>query len=108
MLFGDDFIADRQSEPGALATRLCGEKRLEELVPDLGGNAVSVVTHPHLNSCPKIAWGHGQRRFELPVVCLSPALVRGVEGIAEEIEEHARDILRHKRDQRDFLAVSPF
>src|ERR1700733_15597086 len=108
MLFGENFIADRQSEPRALATRLCGEKGLEELVPDLGGNAASVVPHPHFNGFPKIARGHGHRRFELPIACLSPALVRGVEGIAEKIEEHAWDILRHKRDRRDILAVSPF
>src|SRR3984885_13783270 len=108
MLFGENFIADRQPESCALATRLCGEKRLEELVPDFGGNAASVVAHPHLDAFAKIARSHGQRRFELPVVCFSPALVRGIESIAEEIEEHARDILRHKRDRRDILAVSPF
>ena len=108
MLFGDDFIADRQSEPGALATRFCGEKRLEELVPDLGRNAAAVVAHPHLNGFAKIVRGHRQCWSEVRTIHLSLAFIRGVEGIAEEIEEHARHILRHKRDRRDIFAVGSF
>src|ERR1700722_18549115 len=105
MLFVDDFIADRQSKPSALARRLRAEKRLEKLVPDLSGNAVPVVPHPHLNVFANISRGYRQRRSEFPIVGLSPALIRGVEGIAEEIEEHARHFLGHERDQSDLLPV---
>ena len=49
VLLGDDFVADRQPEPGAFAGRLGGEERLEQLVLDLGGNADAVVAHAHLD-----------------------------------------------------------
>src|ERR1700722_14595580 len=105
MLFGDDFIADRQPEAGTLAGGLRAEKRLEELFPDLSRNAASVVAHPHFDCLAEIACGHHQFRSEFPIAGFSPALIRGVEGVTEEIEEHSRHVLRHKRDRRHILAV---
>src|ERR1700761_3574915 len=101
MLFVDDLIADRQSKPRALAGRLCAKKRLEKLVPDLCRNPGSVVTHPDFDGLAEITRGHRQCRSEFSIVRLSPALVRGIESIAEEVEEHARHILRNERDRRD-------
>ena len=49
VLLGDDVVADRQTEPGALAGRLGREERLEQLVPDLGRDAGAVVAHPDLD-----------------------------------------------------------
>ena len=107
MLLGDDFVADRQPEPGAFAGRLRGEERLEELVPDLVGNADAVVAHPHLDGLAEIACGHCEHRSEVPVVCRPLALVRGVESVAEQVEKHSRDVLRHEFDRRDVRAVLP-
>src|SRR6185436_16651248 len=39
----DDVLADGEPEPGALTRGLGGEKRLEDLLDDLVGNAVAVV-----------------------------------------------------------------
>src|SRR5438105_2554103 len=39
MPLSDDVVADREPKPGALASRLGGEERLEELVPDVGRDA---------------------------------------------------------------------
>ena len=49
VLLRDDVVADRQAEAGALAGRLGGEERLEQLVPDLGRNADAVVAHADLD-----------------------------------------------------------
>jgi hypothetical protein len=43
MLLRDDVVGDRQAEAGAFAGRLGGEERLEQLVPDVVGNAGAVV-----------------------------------------------------------------
>ena len=107
MLLGDDLVADRQPEPGAYAGRLRGEERLEQFVLDVVGNADAVVAHPHLDGLAEIARGHCERGFERPVVCCPPALVRGVKSVAEQVEKHARHVLRHEFDRRDVAAVLP-
>jgi hypothetical protein len=58
VLLGDDVIADRETEPGAFAGRLCRNKRLEQFVPDLRRNAGTVVAHPHLDRVAEIARRH--------------------------------------------------
>ena len=64
MLLGDDVVADREAEPGALAGRLGREERLEQLVPDLGRDAGAVVAHPDLDRLAEIARRHLERRPE--------------------------------------------
>src|SRR5262252_5504630 len=49
MLQGYDLVADRQAEPSALAGRLGGEERLEQLLPVFRRNADAVVAHPDLD-----------------------------------------------------------
>src|SRR5580693_5990547 len=49
VLLRDDVIADRETQPGAFAGRLGRKERLEQFVPDLGGDAGAVVPHPDLD-----------------------------------------------------------
>src|SRR5215472_7846042 len=49
VLLRHNVVADRQAEAGALAGRLGGEERLEQLVPDFLRNADTVVTHSDLH-----------------------------------------------------------
>jgi hypothetical protein len=43
MLLRDDVVGDRQTEASAFASWLGGEERLEQLVPEVGGNADAIV-----------------------------------------------------------------
>jgi hypothetical protein len=46
MLLRDDVVGDRQAEPGALASRLGGEERLEQFVLDIVGDTRADVVGP--------------------------------------------------------------
>jgi|SRR5271163_3331263 len=80
MLLRDDVVADREAKPGALAGRLRGEERLEQLVLDLGRDADAVVADTHLDRVAQIARCHRQLRLELRVASLLLALGGGVKA----------------------------
>ena len=69
------------------------------------GMPIAVVAHPDLDRLAEIARGHRQDGFERSVARLALALVGGVEAVAEQVEEHARHVLRRQLDRRDVLAV---
>src|SRR6516162_5160555 len=89
-----DLVADRQPEPGALASRLGREERLEQLVPVFQGNTDAIVTHPDLDAFAELA-GRDLQGRAVSSVALAAPLVGGIEAIAYEVEEHAGQLLRH-------------
>src|SRR5438094_9615499 len=100
MLLGDDVIADRQAEAGAFAGRLGREEGLEQSLAELGGNAGAVVAHPDLDLVAELPRRDLERRAERRVRRFAAALGRGIEAIAEEVEQNPRHVLRHQLDGR--------
>ena len=100
MLLRDNVITDREPEPRTLASRLRREERLEQLVAKFGCNPNTIVAHPDLDRVAKILCRHLQRRAKA-VARLAPALVGGIKAIAEQVEEHPCDVLRHHLDRSD-------
>jgi hypothetical protein len=86
MLLRHDIVADRETETGSLAGRLCGEERLEELVLDLWRDNDAIVGHPNLDCIAEILRRHLQGRLELRFVSLLLALVGSIEAVAKQIE----------------------
>jgi hypothetical protein len=84
-VLGDDVPADRQTEPRAFAGWLGGEERLKQFVADLGRNAGAVVAYLDLDGVCEVARRDPEQRVERPVRRLAPALVGGVEAIAEQV-----------------------
>src|SRR5215475_6472313 len=81
-----DLIADRQAKPGALASRLGREERLEQLVPVFQGNTDAIVTHPDLDAFAELA-GRDLQCRAVSSVALPAPLVSSVEAITYEVEE---------------------
>src|SRR5215469_7704878 len=100
MLLSDDVIADRQAEPGSLPGRLRCEERLEQLVAKFGCDAGAVVAHSYLDRVAETLCRHRQYRPKA-VAGLAPAFVGGIKAVAEQIEEHPCDVLRHNLDRSD-------
>src|SRR3954466_9807189 len=83
MLLRDDVVADRQAEAGALAGRLGGEEGLEQFLANLGRHPNAVVAPPHLTRLTEVAGRDLERRPEARRLVRQPALVGGVEAIAD-------------------------
>jgi hypothetical protein len=99
MLLGDDVVADRQAEPRALARRLGGEERLEQFVSDRRRNSHAIVAHPDLDRVALLMRCDMEYGTERAIALRMGALVCGVEPVSEQVEEHARDVLRHQLDR---------
>src|SRR5689334_19472759 len=99
MQLRDDVVADRETETGPLAGRLCREERLEELVPDLRGNAGAVVADPHFDHVAEIARRHFEGGLEIRLAPFALSLPCGIEPVAAEVEEDARHVLRRDLDR---------
>src|SRR5271165_5146986 len=99
VLLHNDVVADRQAEPGALAGRLGGEKRLEQFVPDVGRNPNAVVADADLDRVTEIARRHLQRRAEVRCDTVALAFGRRVKAVCEQVEENAGDVLRDYFDR---------
>src|SRR5215472_14801085 len=84
VLLGHDIEADRQAEPGALAGRLGGEERLEQLLPVFPGNADTVVAHPDLDAITHFTSRDLEDRA-IRAVAVVATLVGGIEAIADEV-----------------------
>src|SRR6516165_7418757 len=93
VLLGDDLVADRQAKPGALAGRLRREEGLEQLLPVFPGNADTVVAHPDLDRITDFARRNLQHGAER-AVARATTLVRGIEAIADKIQEYPHHVLR--------------
>jgi hypothetical protein len=96
MLLGHDVIADRETEAGALASRLGREKRLEELIPDLRRDTNAIVADADLNGVAKIPRRDRQRGVEIAVSGLLLTLGGGIKikSVAEEVEADPSNVLR--------------
>src|SRR6516225_5013223 len=93
-----DLVADRQPKPGALAGRLGREERLEQLIPVFQGNTDAIVTHPDFDAFAELA-GRDLQCRAVSSVALAAPLVGGIEPVANEVEEHAGQLLRHDVDR---------
>src|SRR5215471_17408110 len=100
VLLRDDLVADRQPKPGALAGRLGREERLEQLVPVFRRNTDAIVTHPDLDALAELA-GRDLQCWAVSSVALAAPLVGGIEAVADEVEEHASQLLRHDVNRRE-------
>src|SRR6516162_1627461 len=87
-----DLVADRQPKPGALAGRLGREERLEQFLAMLGRNADAVVADADLDTFAELA-GRNSQLGAKSSVNLAAAPGHGIEAIADEVEQHAADIL---------------
>src|SRR6516225_9293634 len=94
VLLSYDLVADRQSKPGAFASRLGREERLEQLVPVFRRNTDAIVTHPDFDGLAELA-GRDLQCRAVSSVALAAPLVSGIEAIADEVEEHASQLLWH-------------
>src|SRR4051794_19912382 len=75
---GDDAVAHRETEAGALADGLGAEERLEDALRDLGRHAAAVVANRHDG---RAVAGEGR----------DPDVARagdGIAGVADEMQEH--------------------
>src|SRR5689334_16906660 len=103
MLLRNDVVADRQAKPGTLACGLSGEKRLEKFVAYVVWNACSIVAYKHLHAVRRGTGRYLQHRHE-PGFRAAPSPSRGrVEAVAEQVQQHPRDILRRKFNRGDVL-----
>src|SRR6516165_8119897 len=87
-----DLVADRQPKAGTLAGRLGREERLEQLLPVFRRNADAVVAHPDLDTFAELA-GRNSQLGAKSTVDLAAAPGHGIEAVADEVEQHAADIL---------------
>src|SRR5215217_185247 len=99
MLLGDDVVADRQAEPGALAGRLGREERLEQPGPVFRRDADAVVVYPDLDHIAEIARPHLQHRT-VSVSGLPAAFARGIKAVADQVYQNPGHVLRHHLDWR--------
>src|SRR5262249_29838404 len=70
-------------------------------------NANAVVTHPDLDAFVELAGRDLQERAESSIA-RTAALGNGIESVADEVEEHATDILRHNLDRRQIAVEVEF
>jgi hypothetical protein len=81
MLLDDDVVADREAKPGAFASWLGCEERVEQFVFHLGRNAGAVVANPDLDAIPE-ALGRGSKRWlVVAAICFRFALGRRVKAV---------------------------
>ena len=90
MLLHDDIVSDGQAEPGALSSRFCREKGIENLIPDLGRNAGAVIAYPDLYTITKVS-GCSRKRGLVTAVRLRFALGRRIEAVRDQVQQHSGD-----------------
>src|SRR5262249_21211978 len=93
MLLRDDVIADREAETGAFTGRLGRKERLEQFVAIFGRNAGAVVAHSDLDLVAEITGCNLQHRAKRLIRRFAAAFRRGIEAVAEEVEENSGDLL---------------
>jgi len=98
MLLGDDVVADRETEAGALSRRFCREERLKKPVAVFGRDAGAIVAHPDLDGLAKIARRDLQHRAER-AIRVAALFGSGIEAIADQVQQDPGDVLRHDLDR---------
>src|SRR6476620_11869999 len=106
MRLRDDVVGDRQAKPGAFTRWLGREERLEQLVSDISGDPGAVVAHMDFHPVSDLLRGDLQRGLEVGGR-VPRSHVRGVEAVAEQVQEYPRDVLRVDLDRRDPIAEMP-
>src|SRR6516165_1533226 len=101
MLLGDDVPADREPETGPFSGWLGRKERLKQLFPDLGRNSATIVAHADFDRVSEIVCGYLQRRPVIGPGAVALSLVGGVEAVAEQVEQHAGNLLRRQLDRYD-------
>jgi len=89
-----DVVAYREPESSAFSGRFRSNERLEQFIADLRRDPRAVVTNPDHDLVTQIARRDSQHGT-IPIGSFPVALVGGVEAVADEVEEHAGDLLRH-------------
>src|ERR1700730_977160 len=97
---GNNLVTDRQAKPRPLAGRLGREEGLDQLLLVLRRNTDAVVAHPDLDGVPQIP-GRDPEDWTDRAVSRTAALVGRIEAIADEVQEHAGDVLRHDLDRSE-------
>ena len=65
------------------------------------GNADAIVAHPHLDGLRRDrAWSLSRAGLNVPSFTDRWRSLRRVKSVAEQVEKHARDVLRHEFDWR--------
>src|SRR5215467_11109685 len=99
MLLGDDVVADRKAEAGALSRRFRREERLKKMVAIFGRDASAIVAHPDLDGLAEIARRDLQHRTER-AARVAALFGSGVEAIADQVQQDPGYVLRHDLDRR--------
>src|SRR6185312_7783247 len=94
MLFDDDVVAHRQSQPGAFAGRLGRKERVEHLFLHVRRYARAVVADSDLDMVSATFCRCAHDRLERSAAVLGLALGDGVEAVRDQIEEYPGDLLR--------------
>src|SRR5271157_3186764 len=97
MLLDDDVVTEREAKSGALAGRLGGEERIEHLFLHLRRDAGAIVADADLDPVTQ-TFGRGSKRRLETFSAPSLALGRGIEAVADEVEQDTRDLLRKDLD----------
>src|ERR1700726_1439507 len=64
VLFYDDVVAHRKSEPGSFARGLGREERVEHLLPYVGGDSGAVIANPDFHAVAEIPGRRAEDRVE--------------------------------------------
>src|SRR6516164_2538854 len=99
VLLGDDVPADREPETRPFPGRLGREKRLKQLVPDVGRDTGAVVAHPDLDRLAQITGRDLEGRSISGPAVAAGALGGGVEAVAEQVQKHAGHLLWRQLDR---------
>ena len=83
MIVPPSLVANRQAKPGALAGRLGGEERLEQLLSVFPADTDAVVAHANLDGITHFTSRDLEDRA-IRAVAVVATLVGGIEAIADE------------------------
>src|SRR6478752_152454 len=93
MLFCDDIVADRKTEPRPFARWLGGEERIEYLLLHLGRDTSAIVANPDVHRAAEISRRCTQRW--LKTIASGFLTLRGcIKAVCNQIQEYPGDFLR--------------
>src|SRR6267154_1372418 len=98
MLFHDDVVAHRKTEPGSFASRFGRKKGVEYLFLYLGSNPDAIVADADFDSITETFRCCPQRRLE-PVAGPSCTFGRSIKSVGDQVEQDAGDFLRKRFDR---------
>ena len=98
MLFHDDVVAHRKTEPGSFASRFGRKKRVEYFLHYLWSNSYAIVADADFDLITEIFRCDPQRRLE-PVAGPSCTFGRSIKSAGNQVEQDAGDFLRKRFDR---------